>query len=334
MPIFAEIYRNNHLESQHHGHAVVIHAGGDILLEIGDGARQIFPRSSCKMIQALPLLESGAAKAHGLTSEQLALACASHNGEEMHVNRVQNWLSALELGVGDLRCGPQWPSRKSDQLRLHDDGQICTRAHNNCSGKHSGFLTLNKHLGAGSEYHEIDHPVQMAVREAFEEMTKEEVKNYGIDGCGAPNFMCSVQGLARAAANFANADQASGKRGEAMQLLNKAMRTHPLLLAGTNRACSELISASDGRAIIKTGAEAVYLAIIPERQIGIALKIEDGSTRASECAIAALLVRLGVVEANHPMVKKRLNPVLKNFNDDPVAEIRPGAEIWQGGKAI
>lgn len=311
-----------------------MHASGDILLEIGDASRQIFPRSSCKMLQALPLIESGAAREHGLSTEQLALACASHNGEDMHTTRVTAWLAGLGLDASDLRCGPQPPARKPDQLHLHDHGEICNRTHNNCSGKHSGFLTLNKHLGGNSEYHELDHPVQKAAKTAFEEMTDETSQGYGIDGCGAPNFMSSLQGLARAMATFSKGAKAGGARGEAMEALAGAMMQHPLLVAGTNRACSELMTAANGKAAIKYGAEAVYTAILPERQIGIALKIEDGGQRGAECAIAALLTRLGVVDQAHPAVKTFMTPKITNFANDVVGDIRPSAELWQSGQAL
>ncbi len=322
MPVLAQIYRNQILESQHHGHIVVMHSSGDVLLEVGEADRVIFPRSSCKMIQALPLYESGAAKEFDLSSAQLALACASHNGEDMHVNGVKKWLAALDLDVLDLRCGPQPPARTSDRLHLHDNGQICTRAHNNCSGKHTGFLALNKHIHGGSEYHELDHPIQKAVREAFEDLTEETSTGYGIDGCGAPNFTTSLKGLARAMASYSKGERLAGVRGEAMERYTQSMMSHPLLVAGTNRCDSELMSAASGKAVVKVGAEAVHIAILPELEIGVALKIEDGATRASECAIAAILVQLGVLEASHPSVKKFLNPAITNFSDQNVGEVR------------
>ena len=157
-----EVWRGDIPELHHRGHAVVCDARGEIRAAWGDPEAVILPRSSCKMLQALPLLESGAGD--GLSSEQLALACASHQGAAMHVERVARWLADLGLGEADLRCGPQVPDDAPERHRLRAAGEAPCQLHNNCSGKHAGFLTLNRHLGGGAEYVEIDHPVQRAVK--------------------------------------------------------------------------------------------------------------------------------------------------------------------------
>ncbi len=283
-----ELWRGGRLESQHRGHAVICDASG-VVESWGDPTAVIYPRSSCKMIQALPLLETGAGA--GLSERQLALACASHQGSAMHVAAVRDWLADMGLSEGDLRCGNQEPGDIPERNRLICTGDSACQLHNNCSGKHAGFLMLNKHLGGGSEYVEVDHPVQRAVRAAFEEVTGETSPGYGIDGCSAPNFATSVQGLARAMAAFANATDDSA-RGRAMVRLRSAMPRHPEMVAGETRACTELMRAMDGVAI-KTGAEAVFVAIVPQKRLGIALKIADGGTRAAEAAVVALLARVG-----------------------------------------
>ncbi|NRB04977.1 MAG: asparaginase [Rhodobacteraceae bacterium] len=291
----AEVWRGPILESVHMGHAVVCGADGSVEQVWGDPNALILPRSSCKMIQALPLIESGAAAAHGLGSEHLALACASHNGAHIHTDRVQAWLSDLGLSDHDLRCGPQDPNdiAARDEM-IKTDNSPC-QYHNNCSGKHAGFLTLGKHLGAGPEYIEEHHPVQLAVKDAFERSTGMTSPGFGIDGCSAPNFATTVKGLARAMARFAvaDADSAEGK-------LVDAMTKHPELVAGEGRACTHLMRAMGGKVAVKTGAEAVFIAILPELKKGVALKIVDGATRASECAIAAILAKLGALEPDHP----------------------------------
>ena len=151
-----------------------------------------------------------------------------------------------------------------------------------------------------SEYTEVDHPLQRAIRAATEEVTGETVAGYGIDGCSAPNFAMSVRGLARAMAAFAAASEDGNTRERAMARLRKAMALHPELVAGEGRACTELMRAMGGRASIKTGAEAVFVAMLPEQKLGIALKIEDGNGRASEAVIVALLAKLGVLDARAP----------------------------------
>ena len=305
-----ELWRGNLREGLHRGHAVV-HDGRDVVAAWGDPGAVIFPRSSCKMIQALPLMESGAADAAGLGAEQLALACASHNGAALHVGKVGRWLDGLGLGEGDLRCGCHRPRDRDEAKRLLCSGHAPGQLHNNCSGKHAGFLTWTRHTGAGPEYVEPDHPLQRAIRQTTAEVTEEEPAGYGIDGCSAPNFAGSIAGLARAMAAFAQPPDDA--RGRGMARLVAAMCAHPELVAGEGRACTELMRAMGGRVAVKTGAEAVFVAIIPERKLGVAVKIEDGGTRASEAAITALLIHLGVLDAAHPVVGRLLRDPLRNW---------------------
>lgn len=322
-PILVETTRGGVVESVHRGHAVIVGPTGEVEAAWGDPTQVIFPRSSCKMVQALPLVESGAADAAGLGARELALACASHQGAPEHVRAVSAWLAARGLGPQDLECGPQ-PSRdKPLYQEMLCAGQAPCRVHNNCSGKHAGFLTLAQHLGAPTEgYVAPDHPVQRAARAALEETAAEQSQGFGIDGCSAPNHRVSLLGLGRAMASFATAAGRSDGRAQAQRRLVDAMRAHPGLVAGRGRACTDLMQAAQGRAVVKTGAEAVFVAILPETGHGIALKIEDGSTRASEAAIAALLSRLGVVEAQDPRVAARMDAVQRNFAGLEVGSVR------------
>ncbi len=307
-----DIWRGEFLESRHFGHAVVMGPGGDILAAWGDPDAVILPRSSCKILQALPLVASGAANAAGLGSMHLALACASHQGAAIHTDPVLAWLKSIGKTNDDLRCGPQMPNDIPARDGLIKADATPCRYHNNCSGKHCGFLTLSDHLGAGPEYHHPDHPVQRAVLDAFEETTGETSPGFGIDGCSAPNFACTVTGLARSMAFAANATHGGTGLSGAAADLRDAMMAHPDLVAGETRACTELMRAAPGVAL-KTGAEAVYTAIIPSRGIGIAVKVEDGAFRASEAVITALLIRLGCLDANHPSARARLGPI-KNWD--------------------
>lgn len=307
-----EQWRGGRLECRHVGHAVIVDAKGGIVESWGDPGAVIYPRSSCKMVQALPMVESGVADAAGLTTEQLALSCASHRGAEIHTARVGRWLSDLGLGESALRCGSHWPGDVPERDRLIIAGETPCQIHNNCSGKHAGFLTFTKHLGAGPEYVDPDHPIQRAIRQAFEEVTGEESPGYGIDGCSAPNFATSVLGLGRAMALYAGAEGGDA-RSDAMIRLREAMMKHPELVAGEGEADTELMRAAAGKAAIKGGADGVHIAILPEHGLGIALKIMDGSDKAREAAIASLLVRLGVIEAGHPAVLRRLQPEMRNW---------------------
>ncbi|MBM1815683.1 asparaginase [Pseudosulfitobacter pseudonitzschiae] len=313
----AEVWRGPFMESVHRGHAVVCDDSGQIVHAWGDPQTVILPRSSAKMIQALPLIESGAADAHGLGTEHLALACASHNGAAIHTDRVTKWLDHLGLDDDDFRCGLQEPDdREARNALIRADARPC-QMHNNCSGKHSGFLTLNKHLGSGPDYVDPDHAVQRACLEAFERVTGESSPGFGIDGCSAPNFATSLHGMARAMSHFAAAPT-----GSAEERLRTAMTLHPDLVAGEGRACTNLMRAMGGKVAIKTGAEAFFIAIIPELKMGVALKIEDGGTRAAECAIAAILVKLGVLAADHPETLKYLNAPIRNRRDLVTGAVR------------
>lgn len=306
-----ELWRGRLLESTHLGHAVICREG-EVVEAWGAPGTVIFPRSSCKMVQALPLVESGAADAHGLTEAHLALACASHQGARLHAGMAEDWLRGIGLGERDLRCGAHEPYDKTERDRLILAHETPCQLHNNCSGKHSGFLTLNKHLGGGTEYVEHDHPVQRAVRAATEEVAGETAVGYGIDGCSAPNFAITLAGLGRSMSHFAAARPDGDLRQRAMHRLAHAMATYPEFVAGEGRACTELMRAMGGRVAIKTGAEAVFVAILPEQKLGMALKIADGGERASETVMAALLVRAGVLDPEHPATIKRLNAVQTN----------------------
>ena len=329
-----ELIRGDMVESTHRGHVVVCDAGGDIIKAWGDPNAVIYPRSACKMLQALPLIESGAAKAAGLQSRHLALACASHQGAAMHTELAQEWLAGLGLDEHDLRCGPQIPNDHTARAKMRKAFDQPCQLHNNCSGKHSGFLTLNKHLAGGAEYIEIDHPVQKSVRAAHTEMMGAEPAFWGVDGCSAPNFSCEIGHFAHAMAKMANPEQLGKTRGAAAKTLISAMIKHPLLVAGETRACSELMIAAKGKAAIKTGAEGVFAAILPERGIGVALKIEDGNFRASEAAMAAILVRLGVLDAADPIVQKRLCPAQLNRRKIAAARIQVNDAVYRGGARL
>jgi len=300
-PVLAEVWRGEILECVHRGTAVVATAAGEVVEAWGDPARVVLPRSSFKMIQALPIVESGAADAAGLSNEHLALACASHHGAMAHTGLASRWLAGIGLAESDLRCGPHQPRDAAARHGLRDRGAAPDQFHNNCSGKHCGFLTMNRHLRGGPEYLELDHPLQQAVRLTVEEVTGETVAGHAIDGCSAPNFAVSLKGLATAMARFATAGASfSGARAGAARRLVGAMAAHPMLVGGEGGATTNLIRACAGRAVVKTGAEGVFIAILPQRGLGMALKIDDGNARGSEAAIAALLARHGALEREHP----------------------------------
>ncbi len=320
-----EIWRGPLAESVHSGHAVICDERGAIREAWGDPDALILPRSSSKMIQALPMVESGAAA--DLSAEQLALSCASHNGAPEHTARVSAWMTEMGLGDDDFRCGPHMPMGEAARNEMIRTGETPCQVHNNCSGKHAGFLTLSRHMGAGAEYIDPEHPVQRACLQAFEEVTEETSPGFGIDGCSVPNHACTVHGMGRAMARYAAAQEGADARQTAMVRLWQAMVAHPDLVAGDGRACTELMRACSEPVALKTGAEAFYVAIIPGRKLGVALKIADGGTRAAECSIASLLIRLGVLDPNHPTARKYVNAAIPNARGIDAATIRPVASL-------
>ena len=325
--VLAEISRGSFSESAHLGHAVVCDDTGNIIKSWGNPDEIILPRSSCKMIQALPLITSGASEAFSLNTRHLALACASHQGADIHTDLVVNWLKHLGLEDADFRCGAQMPDDIVSREALIKSKQQPCQFHNNCSGKHSGFLTLSKHLKAGPEYIEANHPVQRACLEAFETVTDAKSPGFAIDGCSAPNYAASLSNVAGAMAWFASASYRSDRASKAASTLVDAMRFYPELVAGEGRACTELMRAMDRKVAIKTGAEGVFVAIVPEKKIGIAVKVTDGARRGSECAIAALLVAIGVLNPDHPATKKRMNAPITNWRGIETGFIRPAANL-------
>ena len=327
-PVLAEIWRGPILETVHRGAVAVCRPDGELVEAWGDASRVILPRSSCKMIQALPLVESGAADRFGLRAEHLALASASHQGARVHTDLARAWLATLGLGDEALRCGAHAPYDDATRREMRERGERVCQVHNNCSGKHCGFLTANAHLGGNAEYVEPDHPVQRAVRSATEEVCSETIAAFAIDGCSAPNFAVSLRGLATAMARFARPEASfSGNRATAATRIRDAMAAHPVLVAGKGRACTDLMRAMKGRAVVKTGAEAVFVAMLPEKGFGIALKIDDGATRGSEAAIAALLARHGVLQRSDPVFKRLADAPLVNRRGIVHGHLRAGEAL-------
>ena len=318
-----EVLRGDFVESIHFGHAVISNSNGEIIEAWGDQNRLTLPRSSSKILQAIPLVESGAARNYNLKSEHLALACASHQGSEIHTNIIKKWLNAIDKTDNDLHCGKQFPSDPLAYGELIKNNCKPCQYHNNCSGKHVGFLTLSEHLKGDPDYNQLDHPVQKAIKSCFEDLTHTANADSAIDGCSAPNFACSLHGLAQSMAIISEANEiSSSSRTIATYKLAQAMLEYPHLVAGEGRACTELMLAMNQRVVVKTGAEAVFIAIIPELKLGIALKIEDGNMRASEAVITELLVRYNMLDRKHPMAIKRLKGPIRNWNDIKTGEYR------------
>lgn len=327
-PILVEVTRGHLVESVHRGAIAIADAGGALRFALGDVETPTYPRSSLKPVQALPLVESGAADAFDLGDEEIALACASHSGEPMHTTRVAAWLSRIGCSERDLACGPHPPRHEPTWEAMIRAGERPTRLHNNCSGKHAGFLTLARHWGIATEgYERIDHPVQQAIASALSELSGAHDLPWGVDGCAAPNFALPLTAFARALAKLADPSAFASPRKEAPSRIVHAMMAHPELVSGTDRACAILMHACKGVAV-KTGAEGFYAAMIPARGLGIALKIDDGAGRAAETTIAALLDRLGVL-GDDKRAREILRAPVTNTRGAIVGERRPASALEQ-----
>lgn len=296
-PVLVEVTRGELIESVHRGAVAIVDADGQVRAALGDIDAMVYPRSSLKPIQALLLIETGSADRFGLSDEHVALACASHSGEAMHTRLVAKWLDHIGLSEADLACGPHPPRHEPTWQAMLSRGENPTRIHNNCSGKHAGFLTVARHWEiATGGYETIEHPVQQAIATAVRELSGCEQLAWGIDGCAAPNFALPLEGFAHALARMAASDVLAPSRSRAARRIVSAMMDHPELMSGTGRACARLIRSCSGKAVVKTGAEGVYAGIVPPLGLGVAIKIDDGAGRAAEIAIASVLHSMGVLD--------------------------------------
>ncbi|MGE0734383.1 MAG: asparaginase [Alphaproteobacteria bacterium] len=328
-PILVEVTRGAAVESRHRGAAAVCDAGGHVVAAWGDVDAAVFPRSAVKMFQALPLVESGAADRFAVSAAELALACASHNGERAHVDAAAGWLARMNLSERDLECGAHAPMYEPAATELLLKAETPSQLHNNCSGKHAGMLCCAAHLNAPTKaYIDRDHPVQRAVRAVLEDMSGCDLAGapVGIDGCSLPTIAMPLVCLARAMARFADPASLGAARSRSVTRVRGAMLAHPFMVGGSGRFCTVAMQTLGGRVAMKTGAEGVYTAALPERGLGIALKIDDGAKRASEVAIGALLRHLGVIESPAARaLQSFLNPTLVNRKERTIGEIRPAA---------
>jgi L-asparaginase II len=326
-PIAVLVRRGERVESEHRVAYAVAASDGRLLHTAGDIDRPIFPRSAIKPLQALALLESGAAERFAVSERELALACASHSGEPEHVRLVQAWLARLGLDGSALECGAHPPLHGPSAERLVATGRSPERVHNNCSGKHAGMITLALHLDTPvAGYSRADHPVQRRIADVLRAMTGlAELAAPAVDGCGIPTFPVPLGRLAVAMARFAHPADLPAARAQACARLQTAMRAHPHLVAGTGRACTEVMTVAP-QVLVKTGAEGVYAACLPEHGLGLVLKVADGAGRAASVALLALLDALGALEAKaSATLAHQMQPKLRNHAGVVVGRIEPAA---------
>ena len=330
-PILAEVWRGDRVESQHRGRALVLDQHGNTVLSLGNTAELVFPRSAIKPLQAIPLVESGAADTWGLSAAHLALACASHNGEPLHTELVCEILQRLALTPDALVCGADLPMFTASAHALIRHGQAPGREHHNCSGKHSGMLTLSKHMGwTLHDYNQYDHPAQQAWREVLSALCHVNADElpWDFDGCGIPALALPLEKLTRGFMAFADPQTQAPARAEAIRRITAAIQAHPMNIAGTDRCCTTVVAASSGRVIVKTGAEGVFAGFIPDRKLSFTLKIDDGAGRAAETALGGLLAALTEPVATAPATQCFFNRSLQNSQGKVVGKITPNTTVF------
>ncbi|MCW8195967.1 asparaginase [Proteobacteria bacterium 005FR1] len=319
-PTLVEVIRGGAVESTHRGRAVVMRSDGEILWSVGNIDQLTYPRSSLKAFQALPMVASGAVEKYGLDDVDLALACASHNGEGQQVEMVGKFLKKIGAQVADLECGHHWPMGEQATIDLAGQHGSPNACHNNCSGKHAGMLALARQNDWNPKgYVQAGHPVQQAIRECVERCCGVDLSDAPVspDGCAAPIWAMPLHRLALGFARFADPSQLPAEYRDAARRLYQAAVKEPFYVAGTDRYCTKVMEELKGRAFLKVGAEGVYIASIPEWKLGIALKIDSGSKVAAEVALSEIMVRLGLTVG-----EEHRRPEIRNRNGTITGETR------------
>jgi L-asparaginase II len=334
-PVLVEVHRGALVESRHRGAVAVVDADGGSVLAVGDVESPVFPRSAIKALQALPMVEAGAPEKFAFADAELAIASASHAGEPMHVAVVERMLARTGRDVAALACGAHWPLQQAAADALARQGLAPTALHNNCSGKHAGFLALADAIGtAGGGYEKPGHPVQRAVKATFEALAGGTIAESAcaVDGCSVPTWAVPLKNLARAFARFATGRGLGPARTQAATRIRLACARRPELVAGTGRFCSLVMQSLGDKIFVKTGAEGVMCGALPDLGLGVAIKCEDGAGRASEVAMAAVIARLlRQDEAAQSALARFVRPTLSNWNGMAVGGLAPAEALWPAG---
>lgn len=298
-PVLVNTLRGDLVECQHRGAIAICDPKGRIVKSLGNIDALVYPRSSIKPLQALPLIETGAADHFQLSDAELALACASHRAEPAHTDTISRWLARIDLDDESLECGAHAPADIETAENLLLNHQQPRRLHNNCSGKHTGMLTVAKFLQEDTRgYIDREHPAQQRWLDAVGDMADLDMRQlpWSYDGCGIPVIAMPLVATATAFARFGTPDDLPAPRAEAAHRLARAIAAEPFMVAGSGRLPTEVMQLTGLRLMIKSGAEGFYAAALPEQGLGIALKIDDGQGEASEVALLATLNHLGVLQ--------------------------------------
>ncbi len=327
-PVLVDVFRGPRIESCHRGAIAIADAAGRLVLALGDVACPVYPRSAVKALQAIPLVESGAADAFRLSDEELAVACASHSGDQVHLDAVRSLLAKVGLDETYLACGAHWPVSEAAMRALLLEGKQPRAIHNNCSGKHAGMLAAAIHLGFDPRgYERPDHPLQVMIARILSETCGAALgtDRMGIDGCSLPTFALPLGALAYGFARLGTGTGLAPERARAAERLMDACFAAPVLVAGEGRFDTIVLRGLAGSAFTKGGAEGVHCAALPELGLGIALKIDDGTKRGAERALAEVLASL--LPRAWATLTNELEGELHNWRGRLVGRVAASAEL-------
>lgn len=330
-PILVNVFRGDDLESFHRGVVCLVDEKGKILFSVGDVMQRSYPRSALKFFQQITLLTSGAVKAFNFTSEEIAIMCGSHNGEQEHVDTVLSILRKIECTENDLLCGPQYPTHKPSANTLIKQGLKPSALHNNCSGKHAGFLALCKWQNHSiTDYISPKHPIQTQIAELvadFHEYPLSKMK-IALDGCSAPIFSMPIYHQAIAYKNLVAAPSAYQA---ACNALLSAVVEHPFMIAGSGRYCTQLLTITKEKVIGKTGAEGVFSMCFSKQKWGACIKIDDGKMAPQYQVAQYLISQLGIIEQDSlAPLAHYINEPITNFNKFETGQSTVNKDAFKG----
>ena len=327
-PVLVEIARGDAVESRHRGAVAIANASGEIVLALGDIDTPIFPRSAVKAMQTIPLVESGAAAVFGLNDQELAVACGSHSGDDIHVETVRSLLAKAGVDESQLACGPHWPMSEKAARELIRADRRALPIHNNCSGKHAGMLAAARFLGLETVgYEQPEHPLQVMIARIISDISGIELAQcpMGMDGCSVPTWALPLRALATGFARFGSAGWLPPDRQAAAERLLKACFNAPVLVAGQGRLDTIVLTSLAPFVFSKGGAEGVHCAALPDQGLGIAIKIDDGSKRATDRVLAELLAVMAPPAGS--ILTCQLSGAIRNWRGVQVGQISASAGL-------
>ncbi len=329
-PVLVNTTRGTILESKHRGSYCITNIDGSILSKAGDISRQIYPRSSIKIFQAMPMILSGAVEEFNLTPEEIAVTCASHSGEGRHTKVISNILKKAGLTPDDLECGAHRPTHLQSSEDLIKDGKTFAKINNNCSGKHTGMLLLCKLNGYDTRgYIKFSHPVQQTIMKSFSAILSYDLFNapYDLDGCSAPTWAIPMDKIAHCFAKISDPfSTLDSEKANAIDILKRSVIENPYMIGGHQRCCTSVMEVlKEDNVFVKVGAEGVYTAAIPAKKLGVVIKIDDGATRAAEVALLRVLEIVGALPTlkKEQLMKFYKTPIFDWKNENIVGNVEP-----------